>query len=227
MENIENQNALAIANPESGMQLAQPNEESAKFFMDNFRNSYKLARQICNSKFIPDSYRGNIDDCTIAIDMASRMGIPPVMVMQNLYVVKGKPAWSGQACMAFLRNKYKNVKPVYVGEPNTNSWGCYIKAKDSDGDDIVGTIITIDMAKKEGWYSKPGSKWQTMPQQMLAYRAATFFARVFCPEVLMGVLTEGEPEDIANDEAEDVETPNPFANAEVIETEAIVHDADF
>jgi hypothetical protein len=52
------------------------------------------------------------------------------------------------------------------------------------------------MAKAEGWIDKNGSKWKTMPEQMLMYRAATFFCRVFCPEVLAGVQTSDEITDI-------------------------------
>ena len=52
------------------------------------------------------------------------------------------------------------------------------------------------MAKKEGWFNKSGSKWQTMPEQMLRYRAAAFWQRVYCPEISMGFMTTEEAEDI-------------------------------
>ena len=61
------------------------------------------------------------------------------------------------------------------------------------------------MAKSEGWLSNP--KWKSMPEQMLAYRAAAFFARVYCPEVLMGVSAEGEIED---SEIKVEKAPDPF-----------------
>jgi len=123
------------------------------------------------------------------------MGVSPLMVMQNLYVVKGKPSWSGQACMSFIKARYANVLPIYVGNKGTDDRGCYIRAELPDGTKIEGTTVTIKMAKLEGWYNKSGSKWQTMPEQMLAYRAAAFFARVFCPESLMGIQVEGEVSD--------------------------------
>ena len=52
------------------------------------------------------------------------------------------------------------------------------------------------MAQKEGWSTKPGSKWLTMSEQMLAYRAGSFFARAYCPEVLLGVQTIDEIQDV-------------------------------
>lgn len=52
----------------------------------------------------------------------------------------------------------------------------------------------MKMAAAEGWMSNP--KWKNMPEQMLFYRAAAFFARMYCPSELLGAIVEGEPEDI-------------------------------
>ena len=63
---------------------------------------------------------------------------------------------------------------------------------------------TVDwsLVQAEKWDSKNGSKWRTMPEQMFAYRAATFLARRYCPEVLMGLYTTDELSDIkANDDS--------------------------
>ena len=191
----------AVVQEESSELIQQVGEPPKHKFIDDFRECYKLANTFCKSSIIPQNYQGKVEDTAIAIDMANRMGVSPMMVMQNLYVVKGKPSWSGQACMTFIRNKYKKVKTIYVGEKGQDNRGCYIKAIDEDGDVLEGATITIAMAKAEGWYSKKDkygnetSKWATMPEQMLAYRAAAFFARVHCPEVLMGVQVEGEVED--------------------------------
>lgn len=187
---------------------------------ENFQKIYDIGKMFASSQLIPQQYQGKAMDCTIAVDMANRMGVSPMMVMQNLYVVKGKPVWSGQACMSMIRanKEFKNVRPVYTGERETDSWGCYIQAQYRDtGEEIRGTRVTIGMAKAEGWYSKKDrsgnetSKWQTMPEQMLAYRAAAFFARVYIPNSLMGLYVEGEPEDIAP--AERQKTQNPFDGA--------------
>ncbi|MDE5763778.1 MAG: recombinase RecT [Ruminococcus sp.] len=167
-------------------------------FIDSFRKSYNLAKIFASSSLVPQQYQGKVADCAIAVDMANRMGVSPLMVMQSLYVVKGKPSWSGQACMSFIKARFKDAYPVYVGEKGTDSRGCYVKAFTRNGDVLDGTVVTLKMAKDENWTSN--KKWSTMPEQMLAYRAAAFFARVYCPEVLMGVLVEGEAEDIENTE---------------------------
>lgn len=161
--------------------------------ISDFRQYFKMASELCKADIIPQAYKGKVADTAIAIDMANRMGVSPMMVMQSMYVVKGKPSWSGQACLSFIRAKFTDVKVIYVGAKGTDDRGCYVKATDKDGDVLEGTTVTMSMAKAEGWTSN--SKWRNMPEQMLAYRAASFFARVHCPETLMGVQVEGEVED--------------------------------
>lgn len=175
--------------------------------MNQFKDAQRMAALLAASDCVPDSYQNKPANCVIALDIANRMGLSPLTVMQNLYIVRGKPSWSGQACRALIKNdgKFINDDIVYVGDPNTDSWGCYMTAVNvRTGAEVKGPAVTIDMAKKEGWYSKKDkngnetSKWQTMPELMLAYRAAAFFARVHCPSAMMGFQTAEEVIDTAN-----------------------------
>lgn len=197
------------------VQSEQLNEVMAKptgGFIESFRESYKLASVLAKSSLVPQQYQGKTEDCALAIDMAERMGVSPLMVMQSLYVVKGKPSWSGQACMSFIKAKYGDAQPVYTGQRGTDTRGCFVRVIKPDGEVIEGTEVTIAMAKSEGWMSN--SKWKNMPEQMLAYRAAAFFARVYCPEILMGVSVEGEVEDAQPSRPQ--KAPDPF-KTEVID----------
>jgi len=72
----------------------------------------------------------------------------------------------------------------------------YCKSTDT-GEPIEGPEISIGMANAEGWLSKNGSKWQTMPELMLRYRAAAFFARLYAPDITLGMQTSEELHDIA------------------------------
>lgn len=191
--------------------IEQKNELSDNAFNDtvSFQKLYDIGKMFASSTLVPQTYQGKPMDCTIAVDMANRMNVSPMMVMQNLYVVKGKPSWSGQACMSLVKASplFKNVKHVYFGEEGTDNWGCYVEAvRTEDGDIVKGAKVTIQMAKNEGWYSK-NPKWKNMSELMLAYRAAAFFARVHIPNTLMGCAVEGEVEDtmkVVNREAPDV-----------------------
>ena len=185
--------------------------------LENFKEIYDIGKMFASSSLVPQAYQGKAMDCTIAVDMANRMGISPMMVMQNLYVVKGKPSWSGQACTSLISvsGKFKSVRHVYTGTKGTDARGCYVEAiRIENGEVVQGTEVTIEMAKMEGWLSN--SKWKSMPDQMLAYRASAFFARVHIPNALMGISVEGEVED-----SKPVldETSNPFGKkVDVVES---------
>lgn len=169
----------------------------------------QTAKILASAAAVPDTYKGKPGDCLIAIDLANRMGISPISVMQFSQVVKGNFTWKGQACKALVDANIKFANSYYVmfGEPGTDSWGCRLDAIDRrTGEVIHGPEVTMKMAKDEGWYDKAGSKWKTMPQLMLKYRAAAFFARTECPQSLMGFYTSEEMKDIKGYEQEEQPT---------------------
>ena len=156
----------------------------------------KVANLLAKSQLLPEQYIGHPENCLIAIDIANRMRVSPLLVAQNLYVVRGKPGWSGSFAISAINNcgKFSPLDFVYT---KNGGGGCYAQAtRLSDGKVLKGTEITLEMAQKEGWSTKPGSKWLTMSEQMLAYRAGSFFARTYCPEVLLGVQTIDEIQDV-------------------------------
>lgn len=164
-----------------------------------------IAKRYANSMIVPELYQHNPDNCYVACNMANRMGVDPLIVMQSLYIVKGKPAWSGQACIALVNGtkQFSPLRFVFVGEEGKLTYGCYVECtRKSDGELLRGTTITLQMAKDEGWLDKTGSKWKTMPEQMMQYRAAAFFARIYCPAALMGLQTTDEVEDVHGTETE-------------------------
>lgn len=179
------------------MAATQPKAVSAWTDGKAYNRIAQMAENLAKSDLVPQNYHNNPGNCFLAINFANKLGMEPLTVMQNLYVVKGKPSWSGQFCMALIRANpgFANVRVIYTGTKGTDNRGCYVTAlRTSDGSVVDGTEVTISMAKAEGWISNP--KWKNMPEQMLAYRAAAFFARVHCPEALLGIQTVEEVEDV-------------------------------
>ena len=171
--------------------------------------SFRTARMLSTSALVPDAYRQSPENCLVAIDIANRMGVSPLMVMQNLYVVKGKPSWSGSFCAAAINGsgRFTPLEYIFVGEPGQPSYGCYASAKRlSNGVRCFSDTITMAMAAAEGWLNKPGSKWKTMPVQMMMYRAAAFFARAHCSDILLGLPTYEEVQDVRGYESENQPT---------------------
>ena len=75
---------------------------SAINYLDSnaMNKAYKTASILSRSDLMPEAYKGKPENVLIAMDIASRMGCSLSLVAQNLYIVKGKPAWSGQFCIA-------------------------------------------------------------------------------------------------------------------------------
>lgn len=168
--------------------------------------SFRMANMISKSGLVPDSYKNSPENCLIAIDLGNRMGMSPMAVMQNLYIVKGKPAWSGSFCAGVINGsgRFTPLEYQWVGEPGKMTYGCRAVAKRlNDGVTCYGGLVTMQTAQDEGWLQKPGSKWKTMPEQMLQYRAASFFAKVHCSDYLLGIPTIEEVHDITNGSAGD------------------------
>lgn len=163
-----------------------------------FEDAQRMVAPLAKSDLVPATFQGKVGNCLIALEMAQRIGASPLMVMQNLYIVYGKPAWSSQFLIACINasGKFSPLRYKMTGEKGSDSFGCIAWAVDNAGERLESPEVTIGIAKKEGWFNKNGSKWQSMPELMLRYRCATLFARLFAPELTMGIQTDDEVVDV-------------------------------
>ncbi|MBQ9563958.1 MAG: recombinase RecT [Synergistaceae bacterium] len=190
MENrTENNNALAAQNINNGGSVNL-------FAFTNIDRAWQFASVLSKSEIIPDTFKGNAASCLIALDMANRMKRNPFEVMQAMYVVHGKPGFSSSFLIGLINScgLFERLRFEYVGEQGTESWGCRAWTKDkATGEKLTGTLVTMKMAKAEGWTNN--KKWMTMPETMLMYRAASFFSRMYCPDLTSGMHTADELSD--------------------------------
>lgn len=165
----------------------------------SFAHAQRVAMMLAKSDLVPEAYRGEgkIANVMVALEMSTRIGASPLQVMQNLYIVHGKPSWSSQFIISSINScgKFSPLRYQVDGEGETLC--CYAWALDKEtGDRLEGPEVTMAMAHAEGWLQKKGSKWQTMPGLMIRYRAAAFFGRLYAPEIMMGMHTIEEVNDI-------------------------------
>lgn len=176
--------------------------------VQGFESLQRVAKVFSISDLVPKEFKGNLGNCVIAVEMSNRMGVNPMAVMQNLYVVHGKPSWSATFIIAGINQcgRFSPLRYEMKGDGDARScvaWAYDLETKEK----LESPEVSIVMAKKEGWFQKTGSKWQTMPDLMLRYRAATFFGRLYAPDLLMGIRTAEENEDIYSGEYKDVVIP--------------------
>lgn len=207
----------------------------------SFELMQRAANLLASSTLVPAAYRkviekldkyGNVKEsrenpnalanAVVALNMAQRMGADPLMVMQNLYIVEGRPSWSSQWIIAAINgsgrfsplrfdiketgkktvertetvwengNRSTVTKKVDILDKVCIAWAI----EKETGERLESPKVSIEMAVKEGWYTKTGSKWQTMDEVMLRYRTASFFGKLYAPELLMGLQTVEEAQDI-------------------------------
>lgn len=187
--------------------MVVPSENTRTPMLQDYADNWKVAQQYAKSDLLPDNYKAKPENVIIALGMSQQLDLPIFTVMQNLNIVRGRASWSGSFCRTLIEKtgKYSDLDLVYFGEEGKDTWGCYLKAiRKKDGKEIKGTKVTVAMAKSEGWWSKKDkygnetSKWQSMTELMLGYRAMSFFARMHCPEALSGIYTGEEVEDMNN-----------------------------
>lgn len=239
------------------MVVAQPQNQVGFNFFDpeQFNTMQRVCKLFANSELVPDMYKVKYEpipvgadentanaikfknqiaehkavaNCMIAIEIATRIGASPLMVMQNMTPIYGKPSWSSKfliatvnTCGRFEPLQFKftdkgmcgmvdytdyvwdsasrTKKPVtkqFDGKKVMNIECVAYTTKKGSTDVLESSPVSIELAIQEGWYTKNGSKWQTMTKQMLMYRAASFWTNAYAPELSMGMRTVEEQQDI-------------------------------
>jgi hypothetical protein len=180
-------------------EASMPAVRAGFFDLQSFELLQRIAKAFTQSDLVPKQYQGNMSNCVIALDMAQRIGANPLMVMQNLYIVHGTPGWSSKFLIATINasGRYSSLRYEWKGNPGETDYGCRAWAIEREtGERLDGIWVTWGMVKAEGWESKNGSKWKTMPDQMFVYRCAAFWQRAYAPELGMGLQTAEEIGDV-------------------------------
>lgn len=220
---------------------------NAGFFdLQGFELMQRVSKMLSSSTLVPTAYRAfkevkeygkvtgyeenpaALPNCIVALNMAQRMGADPLMIMQNLHIIEGRPSWSSAYIIASINScgRYSslrfdiseaesptvveytatewktpegggNRRPVEVKKKVTvRHQTCKAWAIEKEtGERLESPTVSIQMAIDEGWLTKNGSKWQTIPELMLRYRCASFFGRLYAPELLMGLQASEEVQD--------------------------------
>jgi len=183
-----------------------------------FEDAQRIAKALASSSLVPQQFQGQqgLANTLVALEIAGRMGLSPLQVMQNLHIIHGRPSWSSQFIIALI-NGCGRFEPLrYEMTGKGDDLACYAVAKEkASGKDLTGPTVSMAMAKAEGWATKSGSKWRTMPELMIRYRSAAMWGRLYIPELLVGIThTQEEAIDI---EEVTVTSPVSDLNAKVAE----------
>ena len=198
--------APSPATPPSGSALTASSEALQVFSgIAAFDAAQRMAKALCSSTLVPKEYQGQqgLANSLIALEIASRMRLSPLVVMQNMTPIHGRPTWSSKFLIATVNASGRFSPLRFVFDDKEKPTRCHAVATDkATGEVLEGETITLELARKEGWWSRKDrqgnetSKWQSMTGQMLRYRAAAWWANVYCPEIALGLMTQEEALDI-------------------------------
>lgn len=226
--------------------LAQREHEPAIVTMgfgslQSFEFMQRTAKMFSSSSMVPAAYQAMatkgygdrqtvepnpsaLANCVIALDMSQRMNANPLMIMQNLHIIEGRPSWSSQFIIAAINNcgkfsplrfdlqwmdeidasystfdwvdrkKVEKKHSIRIKNARCVAWAI----EKATGERLESAPVTMEMAVAEGWFGKNGSKWKSMPDLMMRYRSAAFFGRIYAPELLMGLPAADEVHDIVD-----------------------------
>ncbi|MBQ9536578.1 MAG: recombinase RecT [Desulfovibrionaceae bacterium] len=201
---------LDVAQPVPTAQQVQVGFDSVA----GFEFLQRQGKLFAASTIVPKQFQCNMSNCCLAINMAVRLGMDPLALMQQMFFIQNKPGFSSSFMIAVFNKsgRFTPLKYEFDGREGTDEYKCRAKATEIlSGQEFIGPWVSIQMAKSEKWYAHKKtretgeiipSKWQTMPDLMLRYRAAAFFIRTTTPELLLGLQTAEELHDVYDTPAE-------------------------
>lgn len=170
-----------------------------------------IAEELSKSDIIPKEFQKKPANCLIAVELANRLKASPFQVMQNTDIIYGRPSLRSSFIIGCINNSGKIIGSLkFEIDPNETKCRAWAIEKET-GTRLTGPTITLEMAKAEGWLTKNGSKWKTMPGLMLRYRAASFFGRLYCPEIMNGMYSSDEIQDVYSPQDFNTQVIDPFA----------------
>lgn len=199
--------ALAPQGRASGLVVCDEGEFANLLDSKRFEHMWRIASLFSKSALVPEHFRNQPENCFIATQMAVRLGVDPFMMLQNTYIVHGRPGMEAKLVIALINSSglFTDSLDYEVSGEDPNGDTYRVRAfatRKTTGKVVYGPWIDWKLVEGEGWLGKTGSKWKTMPGMMFMYRAAAFFGRLHCPERLMGMQTADELDDVGSKHVE-------------------------
>ena len=174
----------------------------------------KVAEMLAKSTLVPKAYHGQPANVLVAMAYGESFGMQPLQAMQSVAVVNGMPGLYGDGLLAVCRScsSWEWMQEAIDGET------AICTAKRRSEPEVTATFSVADAKRAQLW-GKQGP-WTQYPMRMLAMRARAFALRNLYADVLRGMGSAEELQDIpAEMPAVQVE-PARIDNAEQPQTKA-------
>lgn len=177
----------------------------------NLDGLWRLSAVMAKSGLMPKGMN-TVENVFVAIQFGFELGISPVMSVQNIAAINGRPSLYGDIMLAivlksgtmeeyreyseggdlFPNAKYENSKLI-PGDPNIQYKAIFWAKRKGKQEPIVQEYSVMD-AITAGLWGKEGP-WRTNPKRMLKFRARGFALRDGWSDHLKGMVSREEAED--------------------------------
>lgn len=164
----------------------------------NLEHTTTLAARLAKSDLLPPHFKGRPENILLVLSLAQNLNINPVMCLQQVSVIGGKPCLQATLMISLLNNSGKITGPLrfkWSGREATPERSCVAYAIDAaTGEAVESEPVSLAMAQAEGWTRN--AKYKSIPDTMLKWRAASFFVRTYYPQVVLGLHSTEELDDV-------------------------------
>ena len=201
-----------------------------------------LARLMATSKVTIPTHLKNEGDCLAIVMQSAQWGMNPFSVAQKTFLLNGVLGYESQLVSAIInknapikqRLQYEfignwdkvigNTKEKTSQKGNTyrvnastpaDEKGCGVKVSATMNGENKPRELTLMFAQVT---IRNSTLWAEDPKQQLAYLATKKWARLYCPDVILGVYTKDEVEQIVGN----VTIEDTLDNEEIIQDATIV-----
>jgi len=169
-------------------QLAKNKAGADMYLPSNKTEAFKLAESFSKSAFCPVAYKNKPADVYLAMAYGSQIGLNPLLAVQNIAVVNGKPSVYGDALTAIAQGHHE-TESYEDGYKDDGTAFCRVVRKGR----TIYREFSVEMAKKAGLWGK--NTWAQYPERMLLWRARGWAIRDAYADVLMGLWSVEEASD--------------------------------
>lgn len=158
---------------------------------ENMAEAIKLAELMASAKLVPAALQSSPADCLMVIQQAIRWDMDPFAVAQECSVIQGKLMHSGKLVAAVVNargNLTQRLSFEYRGDGDNRT---ITVSGQLQGEAQPREVVVVFRNARTA-----NTMWQKQPDQQLMYHATRVWARRHTPELMLGVYSEEEFDDI-------------------------------
>jgi hypothetical protein len=154
-------------------------------------SAMQLADVLSRSKLIPGSLR-NPADILIVVMTGRELGLTVMQSVRGCHVIDGKVGMSAELMLALVKRR-PECKFIRIVE--STDIVCTLETQRDGDPEPTRMSYSIEQAKRAGVTNK--DNWKKHTEAMLRARCASALCRAVYPDLLLGVYSEDEMDEIA------------------------------